>query len=156
MRNRTTVAAVFALALLAPLAVLAARRPVAAPGGLLERAAVRLDLTAEQKSAIRDVLASHRLELRRELGALKSSRQELWDAIHADVADEAAIRAAAGAVGRAEGELAVTRAAMIEEVHAVLTPDQEQELEAMLADLRAFAEGFLERLRSQVDLALAD
>ena len=154
--TRLAVATAFLALLLVPLAALAARRPTPpAMGGLLERAAARLDLSTAQKQEIRAILRSHQPELETELAAVKTSRQQLWDAIHADVADEAAIRAAAEVVGEAEADLAVTRAAIVAEVRAVLTPEQREELAEMAADARAFIEALIARLRSQIDLALA-
>ncbi|HEV8629674.1 MAG TPA: Spy/CpxP family protein refolding chaperone [Thermoanaerobaculia bacterium] len=154
MRTRTK--ALLTLALLATVAVplAAARRPAPGAGGLLERAAQRLDLTAEQKSQIRDIFAAHKTEVEAELLAIKTAREAMWVAIHAENPSEAAIRGAANAVGKAEGELGVTRARIVQEVRPGLTPEQQAELQQMLADFRAFAQTFFERLREHVDSAL--
>lgn len=161
MRSRTTT--LLALALLAvalPLAAAGAataRRPSslgAAPGAMLERAAQRLELTPAQKEEIRAILAAHKTELERELLAIKAARTVLWDAIHAPAPNDNAIRTAAAAVGRAEGELAVTRADIVVEVRAVLTPEQQAELAEMTSDFRSFVQSLLERLHGQLDAAL--
>lgn len=146
------------LGLLATLAIplAAARRPATGGGGgaFLERAARRLDLTAEQKDQIRAILADHKNELEAEVLAIKTTRSALWDAIHASNPGDATIRAAAVAVGKAEGELGVTRADVVQEVKQVLTAEQQAELEQMAADGRAFVQGLLERIRAHVDAAL--
>jgi Spy/CpxP family protein refolding chaperone len=156
MRTRTKVLLTLGLvtALALPLAA-AARRPAPGPGGVLvDRAVQRLDLTDEQKGEIRDILAAHKAELERELMAIKTTRTALWDAVHADTPNDAAIRSAAAAVGKAEGDLGVTRADIVQEVRAVLTSEQQAELEEMAGDLRAFVQSLVERIRERVDSAL--
>jgi Spy/CpxP family protein refolding chaperone len=81
MSHRHRLAAPLALALalasfaLAPLAALAARRPAAPlPGAFLERAVLRLDLSADQKEEIRGVVRSHRSELESGLAGVGKAR----------------------------------------------------------------------------------
>lgn len=152
-KTKKTILTLGVLAALAiPLAAAARRPATGADGGLmLERAARRLDLTADQKSEIRAILAAHRNELDVELLAMKTARGALWDAIHAATPNDAAIRGAAAAVGKAEGELGVTRADIVQEVRAVLTPEQQAELEEMAGDARAFVQTLLERIRERVE-----
>jgi hypothetical protein len=45
------------------------------------------------------------------------------------------------AVGQAEVQLALSRAKIVSEVRAVLTPEQQAEAREMLADARAFGQG---------------
>jgi Spy/CpxP family protein refolding chaperone len=161
-RTRIAVAAalafatVFAFATFLPLAAVAARRPAAPlPGSFLERAAVRLELTASQREEIRAIVTARQPELAAEIKSIRTARESLWTAIHADAADPAVIRGAAAAVGRAEGELAVTRAEIVGDVREVLTAEQEEELADMLAEVRLLVESLVARLREHADLALA-
>jgi Spy/CpxP family protein refolding chaperone len=108
-------------------------RPLApaGPAAIVLEAIERLDLSAAQRAEIRDIVGAHREELRGELAAVRSARSDLFDQIHADAFDEAAVRAQAAAVAAAEAELAVTRAGLVHELRAVLTEEQRQEVAAM-------------------------
>jgi Spy/CpxP family protein refolding chaperone len=144
--RRTFTAAALALTL-TPVAALALRPrlpdpPATPPGFLLQRLAHRLELTSDQVQAIRAVLQNHAPELREEALAIAEARRTLFATVHAESFDEIALRAAAAAVGEAEAELAVTRAGIVQEVRAVLTEEQQEEL----AELRGELEERLEDL----------
>jgi|CXWL01.1.fsa_nt_gi Spy/CpxP family protein refolding chaperone len=113
------------------------------PGFLLQRVVDRLDLTAEQRQEIRDIVKAHGAELKVELATIRDSREQLFSTVHAESVDEAEIRAAAAAVGDAEADLAVTRAAIVQEVREVLTPEQQAEAKQMVAEARARVEELL-------------
>ncbi|HBL28130.1 MAG TPA: hypothetical protein DD490_14955 [Acidobacteria bacterium] len=151
-RTTKTIAALAATALLIPALVLAAHRSSRAgfPHGLAKRAVERLDLTPEQVQDVREILAGHKQELAGELARIKDARGKLFEAIHAETYSEPAIRNAAAAVGRAEADLAVTRGQITQEVRQVLTPEQQAEAKEMLADVRAFANAFADRLRDRL------
>lgn len=154
-RLRTITAASALTLTLVPAAFAAGRAPA---GGLrqlppaIERTVARLDLTPEQQQEIRAILASHKRELTVELRAVGGARQLLFEAIHADPFDEAAIRDAAALVAAAEAELAVTRGVVVSEVRVVLTPEQQAEVEEMLAQARDFVEAVIEVLRARFAL----
>lgn len=114
-------------------AAAAPRRPLtpAAPASIVLEAIERLDLSASQRAEIREIVGDHRDELAVELAAVRSARSGLFDQIHAETFDEAAVRAQAAAVAAAEAELAVTRASLVQQLRAVLTEEQRQEAAAM-------------------------
>lgn len=151
-KTKITIASLAATALLVPALLFAAGRGPRSPQahGLAQRVVERLDLTPEQVQDIREILAAHKPELTVELTRIKDARGKMFEAIHAGTYNEAAIRNAATAVGRAEAELAVTRGRIVQEVRQVLTPEQREEAEEMLADGRAFVEDLIARLRERL------
>jgi len=124
-------------------------------GMMARRIAERLDLTPQQIQDIRGIFTAHKTELDGELDQVQQARSRLFDAIHADIFDEAAIRSASTAVGQAETQLAVTRGRIVSEVRATLTPEQQERAKDMLADARAFGHGLMDRLRSRLADPLA-
>ncbi|HYU31894.1 MAG TPA: Spy/CpxP family protein refolding chaperone [Thermoanaerobaculia bacterium] len=146
--TRKTIAAVAATALLVPALLAAAGQAVHEPEvqGLAQRVIERLDLTPEQVKEVRGILASHKDELTFELKRIQATRGTMFDAIHADTFSEAEIRNAAGAVGRAEADLAVTRGKVAQEVRKVLTPEQQAKAKEVLADARAVVQGMISRM----------
>jgi Spy/CpxP family protein refolding chaperone len=126
------------------------RRPVGGSGSpLFQRAAQRLDLSTEQLAEIKAILKSHAAELQAETATLVAARRTLWNAIHAETANPNAIRAAGAAVGTGEGALGVTRSKIVGEVRAVLTPEQQAELQTLLADAQAFLQDMLVRVQQR-------
>ncbi len=132
---------------LTPAAFAAGRMGAGGRGALIERAMDRLDLRAEQRRQVEAILAGHRAELRQELDAVMDAREAQFAAIHDRPFDEAKIRAAASVLGAAAADLAVTRGEIANEVRAVLSPEQQAELEEMLDDFRALAGSLGERSR---------
>lgn len=150
--NRKKIAALALTVLLLPTLVLAAGRGPRVPRGegLAQRVVERLELTPEQVQDIREILASHKGELTAEIARVRQARSQMFEAIHAPTFNEAAIRNASAAVGRAETELAVTRGQIVQEVRQVLTPEQREEAQEMLADARAFIEELIARWKDRV------
>ena len=149
-KTRKNLAAATLTLLAVPAVALAARRPaLPAPGFFLQRMTQRLDLTPQQVEEIRGILKSHEAELEAEVGAIKTAREKLFDTIHAETFDEAAIRSASAKVGSAETELAVTRGDIAHEIKAVLTPEQQAEAKQALADLKVFVEQILDLIHSR-------
>jgi Spy/CpxP family protein refolding chaperone len=131
----------------------AARRPAASSttGGLGRRIVQRLDLTPEQVQDIRTIFGAHKEELTSELDRVQAAHAHLFDTIHAETYDEAAIRAASAQVGKAESDLAVTRGKLVTEIRQVLTPEQRAEAKKMLGDTRSFVEGLIDRFRERLE-----
>src|SRR5436853_7722904 len=74
--------------------------------GMIRHIVHQLDLTPEQIQQVKTIFANHKTELTAELTAVKTSHGALFDAIHADTLDEAAIKSAAAQVGQAQADLA--------------------------------------------------
>ena len=137
IRRNRLVAAGVALALAAGtlLAVDAAAQRRGGPGrigGVLRH----LDLTDDQREAIRGAVRRHReggQSLRQQLGA---ARQALRDEVRSGGADEAAIRSLAAEVAPLAADAAVRRAALHAEIRELLTDEQRTQLDALRANAR--------------------
>ena len=73
-----------------------------AHGGMMRHIVKQLDLTPEQVQQVKAIFANHKAELSTQVAALKATRGSLFDAVHADTLDEAAIRAAAASGNSSE------------------------------------------------------
>lgn len=114
------------------------------------RIAQKLDLTAEQRQQIHQVFQDHRTELTTELDQLKTARTRMFETIHGDKVQEAAIRDAAQAVGQAEADLAVTRSQMLNEIRPLLTAEQRAKAHEMLSHAKDFVEGCAGRFQEEL------
>ncbi len=137
IRRNSLVAAGVALALVAGtvLAVSAAAQGRGGPRGI-GRVLRQLDLTDDQREAVRGAAERHResgRSLRQQLGA---ARQALRDEVRSGAADETAIRGLAAEVAPLAADAAVRRAALYAEIRGLLTDDQRARLEALQANAR--------------------
>jgi len=85
----------------------------------------RLDLDDAQREQVRNVMQENR-ESRRTLGrAVREATGALEEAVAADVLDEQGVRAAANALGVAQGDAAVQRARVRNQIWQLLTAEQQ-------------------------------
>lgn len=91
----------------------------------------RLELSNAQRNAIKKILRNHETEILAQIKAWQTARQDLHTAVMAGALDETAVRGRAAALGRAEGDGAVLRARIREEVWPILTAAQRQKVEEM-------------------------
>jgi periplasmic protein CpxP/Spy len=98
--------------------------PGGGPGGMFGPELRALDLTDAQREQVKAIMESHREEQKAVRDKMMTARKALHDAIAADGFDEAAIRAAAGAVAALDADAAVQQARIHAEVFAILTPEQ--------------------------------
>lgn len=115
-----------------------------------DRAASRLQLTETQRDEIRSLASSYGPEIVQTIRRVKQSRVELFEAVHEHPPFESEIRGASARLAEAQTDLALLRANLADDVHGVLTPAQQEELEEMKQNLRTLlemaADGFIERL----------
>lgn len=152
------IAAIAATAILVPALVFAAAggpHGMHAPGAMARHIAKQLDLTPQQIQDIRGIFKTHQQELQTELTGIEQARTHLFDTIHGDTYDEAAIRTASATVAQAETQLNVTRGKMVSEVRAVLTPEQQTKATELLAHVREHGHGFMDHLRAHLADPLA-
>ncbi len=108
--------------------------------GRRHRAFQFLDLTEEQEALIQSIHEAHQADRDALHTDMKLSRQRLHDAVYADVPDETAINEAAVNLGLTIGDQAVLRRIIMDEVKAVLTPEQIERWEEMKSHRRGMRE----------------
>jgi protein CpxP len=103
-----------------------------------ERVLEQLDLTDDQREQIDQLIADHRTAMKDRREQMRERRTAMRDLMHADEFDEAAIRDAAMAIAEAEADVAVERARLRHEIHALLTPEQQEKAAQMREKRREF------------------
>jgi Spy/CpxP family protein refolding chaperone len=103
-----------------------------------------LNLTAEQRTKIRDVLVSHRSQIAQTAKSVHDKRSALRTAVLSGKADETQIRAAADDLGKAIADAAVKASKLRSEVAPILTEDQHNLIGKFLADNDAAIDKFLD------------
>jgi len=98
--------------------------------------AEHLDLSDAQREEIRGLVESAHENAGSLWADLQRSRERLMEASSAEPFDEAEVRAAAVVLANAEAELAIHRASVMAQVRAVLTPEQQQQAEALRQRMR--------------------
>jgi len=103
-----------------------------------ERMLEQLDLTDDQREQVEQLMTDHRSAMKDRRELMRTHRKEMRDLVHAEDFDEAAIRDAAMVIAEAEAEMAVERARLRQEIHKVLTPEQQEKAAEMLEKRREF------------------
>ena len=91
----------------------------------------QLNLSDAQKTQVHGILDDEHPKLAPLFEASMKAHHALEQAIHAPNFDENAIRAAAAQAGIAEGDLAVEKGRLASRIRAVLTPDQQKQMDAL-------------------------
>ncbi len=91
----------------------------------------KLSLSDAQSQQVRQILEAQQSQIQTDMAALKTARQALRTATQADSVDEGAIRAAAQALGQAEGDLAYLHARIRAQIVPILNADQKQKLSTL-------------------------
>lgn len=94
--------------------------------------ALDLDLSDAQKEQVRAMLRDAGPRLAPLAAEVGRARRALFAAVTAPTYDEAAVRAAADAVGRAAGAVAAERAQLQAQVRTILTAEQQAKLDEAL------------------------
>jgi len=123
-----------------------------ARGHFLKRVAEKLNLTGDQRTQIKAVLAGEKDTLAPLLATLHEARKNLRAAIRASDANETSVRAAAAKVAAAETDLAVERMKIFGKIAPILTDAQRQQL----ADLQQHADEFVDNVITRLGSGLGD
>ena len=110
------------------------------------RALASLELTDDQKSRMKDILAEEGPRIEPLVDNLMTSKKALFEAIHSKAFDEKAVRSAASASAKASTELAVGRARIMSKFQALLTDEQRGRLDEI-------HERFEQRMEKRLGLA---
>ncbi len=116
------------------------------PAHMFDRVARELDLTDAQRTQIRGILKAHADEILAQVHSGMDARHALHDAVVAQPADEAAIRALGQQVGTVHAEGALLFARIRSEVWPVLTTEQQQKFMAFHAKMGRRGEDELQAL----------
>ncbi len=108
-----------------------------------------LDVTEEQRERIRAIRTKHRDELLPLFEEVVKARRALRKAATAESANEEDIRAAADALGKAMGDLAVRGSSVFAEAKDVLTTEQLEVLRAHRAERELQVDRALDEVRSK-------
>jgi Spy/CpxP family protein refolding chaperone len=100
-------------------------------GGPMMHLLSQLDLSDAQKTQVQGILEDEHPKLAPLMEAGMKAHHALEQAIHAPIFDENAIRAAATQAGIAEADLAVEKGRMVSRIRAVLTPEQQKQMETL-------------------------
>ncbi len=153
MKNKILIcalAAVVAVGGLLATKTFAADNPtaVATHGRFLQRIADKLNLTADQRTQIKAVIAGEKDTLGPLLTAMHDARKNLRTAIRADDASEASVRAASAKVAAAEADLAVERLKLYGKIAPILTVAQRQQLTSLELRADEFVDNVIGRIGS--------
>ena len=121
-----------------------------ARGKILQRIAGKLNLTDDQKSQIKAVLAGEKDNLQPLLGQLHDARKNLRAAIRGSEASETSVRAASAKVAVAESDLAVERMKIYGKIAPILTKAQRRRL----SDLQQRADEFVDSASARIGSGL--
>jgi Spy/CpxP family protein refolding chaperone len=116
---------------------------------LLDRLEYRLELTEDQVAQVRGFHEARKPALEALHERMVPARSLLFDAIHAETIDTAAVAQASASVAAIEAEFNLLRAEMYQQLRSILTEEQRIEASEMLDEMRAYREdhpgGFLPR-----------
>ncbi len=101
------------------------------PQAHMERMAERLNLTAEQRTAMREIFDRTRPQMGELRDKLADNRQQLRTLGQGTTVDEAQVRRLADAQGQLMAEMIVLRTKMRSEINAILTEEQRQQLKEL-------------------------
>lgn len=110
-----------------------------------------VQLTDTQRDQVRTIMQSHRAELENAANALREAQRAFAEATRAATLDEAVIRARSTAVANAMADDAILRARIRAEVHALLTPEQQQELRQREATMQKRLQERRERQKQRLE-----
>jgi len=142
MKKFTTLMAVFVTmsGVLASQALAECRGHGFPPGLQLVRSLLELKLTEAQQGQLLTLLDKYQSAMETQQQALWESRKKLGAVTHQEAYNEKDIREAFRNVSAAEEELTLLRSKVFHEAKAILTPEQRQKLEGMMAKRKHFHE----------------
>lgn len=123
------------------------------PRGFGPRAGLALegvDLTDAQRQQIRQLREQHRDQTRSLVDRIHKAHEAQRQALATMPFDEARIRAAMQELGEAQTELAVQNARLQSEIYALLTPQQQEQIQKRRAERQARMEQRRERMQERV------
>jgi protein CpxP len=109
-----------------------------------------VQLTDAQREQVRSIVESHRAEFQATGQALRDAHRAFAEATRAESIDEATVRTRATAVASAMADEAVLRSKVRAEVHALLTPEQQQQLKERQAEMQKRQQERMQRQKERL------
>lgn len=109
-----------------------------------------LDLTEAQREQVQQLSRQNREQLRGLMDRLRAAQEARRQAVEAVPFNEPQIRAAMKELAETETDLAVAQARLQNDIHALLTAEQQQRLQELRADRQARAKQRQERLQQRL------
>jgi Spy/CpxP family protein refolding chaperone len=97
----------------------------------------QLNLTTDQQDRVKQILDSHRADQQSINQRLAAAHQSLQAAISGTTFDESAVRGRAADLAAVDADASVLQARTYAEVFQILTPDQQQKLQTLQANMKA-------------------
>lgn len=115
-------------------------------GNILQRIARQLQLTADQRTAIRADLVADKDTIVALFNRLHEAHIQLRNAIQADQATPDSVRAASANLAAVEADLAVERLKLHGEIYPLLSDNQKDRLAGLEDHLDTFVDGVISRI----------
>lgn len=110
--------------------------------GMVEHLAQALDLTADQRTTIRQIVAKYEGgALGNHMDAMRTAHRALAEAVHNPAATDDQVQQAAATVATQSALVAVDQHHMAVEIYAVLTPEQQQKFATLRHETHGMAPG---------------
>ena len=110
-----------------------------------------VQLTDAQRDQVRTIMETHRADLENTRKALREAHRAFAAAARAASVDEAAVRESSTAVANAMAAEAIARARVRTDVHALLTPEQQQQLKEREATMQKRMQERQERQKQRLE-----
>ena len=106
------------------------------PGGLaLERLDRELEFTDAQRTQIQSLLTDQRATLKTTMGSLRQAEQALEHAVLQAPADESLVQSRVAELSAIQGQLALSRALTESKIYQLLTAEQQQKVQQLVAQV---------------------
>jgi protein CpxP len=94
-----------------------------------------IELTDAQREQVRAIMDAHRAEFDEAGTKLREAHRAFAEAVDTTPVDEATVRARSAAIATAMADEAILRAKARSEVQAILTPEQQEQLQQRRAEM---------------------
>ena len=121
------------------------------PGGLGAGLSLRgLDLTEAQREQVRQLTQQSREQMRGLMDRVRTAQDARRKAVETVPFNESLVRAAMQDLAEVEADLAVAGARLRSDIYALLTPEQQQQVQKMRTDREARAKQRQERMQQRM------
>jgi Spy/CpxP family protein refolding chaperone len=116
----------------------------------------RMDLSADQERQVASVLKAHRDEIAQEAAAAAEAGSALKKAMHAPSFSEESVKEAARTMAAQHERMILLRARIMNEVRAILTPDQNERIQRFAEKRSGWFQGAADSRLAALDRWIAE